>query len=116
MMGLILFLVMGFITIGFPAKTFGEMNVQEILDMVDRLQRERDRQDKAIIRPLPQERTAIQELLEMSPPPTTLIPADRQFLEELGDKVAWTGLERRIMHMIYKEVHGKEINLPAPNK
>jgi hypothetical protein len=83
MMGLILFLVMGFI-MGSPAKTLGEVDVQEILDMVDRMQRESDRQDKAIVRSLPQERTAIQELLDLSPPPTTLIPADRQFLQDLG--------------------------------
>jgi hypothetical protein len=112
MKGLILFLVISFI-MGAPVKTLGKVDSQEILDMLDFAQRERDRQDKAIVRPLPRERTAIQDLLDLSPPPTTLIPADRQFLQELGDKVVWTGLERRIMHMIYKEVHGKEINLPA---
>jgi len=75
-----------------------------------------ERRLKAIVRPTPQERAAIQELLDMSPPPKTLISADRKWLQELWDKVAWTGLERKIMHIIYKEVHGKEIDLPAPDK
>ncbi len=75
-----------------------------------------ERRLKAIVRPTPQERAAIQELLDMSPPPKTLISADRKWLQELWDKVVWTGLERKIMHIIYKEVHGKEIDLPAPDK
>jgi len=75
-----------------------------------------ERRLKAIVRPAPQERAAIQELLDMSPPPKTLISADRKWLQELWDKVAWTGLERKIMHIIYKEVHGKEIDLPAADK
>lgn len=115
MRGLIHLLIIGFI-MGAPVKTLGKVDSQEILDMLEFAQRQRERQDRAIVRPLSQERTAIQELLDMTPPPTTLIPADRQFLQELGDKVIWTGLERRIMHMIYKEIYGKEINLPAPNK
>jgi len=94
----------------------GGSSLQEIFDLLEFSQRQKEQQDKAIVRPTPQERAAIQELLDMSPPPKTLIPADRKFLQELWDKVAWTGLERKIMHMIYKEVHGKEIALSAPDK
>jgi len=92
------------------------LDLQEILGLMEASLRSKEQQDKAIVRPTPQERAAVQELLDMSPPPKTLIPADRKFLQELGDKVAWTGLERKRMYMMYKEVHGKEIDLSTPDK
>jgi len=112
----ILFVIMFSIAVFPLSPTWGADNVQDFLNLLERAQRQRDRQDKAIIRPTPQERGAIQKLLDISPPPKTLTSADRKFLKELEDKVAWQGFERRIMHMIYKEVYEKEIDHPAPAK
>ena len=112
----ILFVVIFSISGFSVSPTWGADNVQDFLNLLEHAQRQRDRKDKTIVRPTPQERRAIQELLELSPPPETLTSADRKFLQELGDKVAWKGLERRIMHLIYKEVYGNEINLPPPVK
>jgi hypothetical protein len=113
MKGFILFLIFIFSSILPTPLTYGGDNIQKLLDLMDVAQRQKEQRDQAIIRPLLEERTAIQELLDISPPPKTLIPADRQFLQELLGKVVWTGLERRVMHTIYKEVHGQDIDLPS---
>ncbi|MEX2493742.1 MAG: hypothetical protein WD425_18490 [Nitrospirales bacterium] len=100
-----------FSMMGFPCTLNANSSVQQFMDILELSQRLKEKQDTAIIRPLPQEREAIQELLNISPPPKILIPADRQFLQELWSKVVWTGLERRVMYTIYKEVQGKYLSL-----
>ena len=64
-------------------------------------------EDQRLFRPTPEERKAVTDLLQRDPRPRTLNDADVQWLSSLGDKVAWLGAERRIMHDIWKEVTGQ---------
>ena len=61
-----------------------------------------------IVRPSPKERAAISQLLTTTPRPKTLKDADIKYLEDLLNKAAWFGFERRIVHEIWTEVSGKE--------
>lgn len=61
-----------------------------------------------IVRPSPRERAAISQLLTTTPRPKTLKDADIKYLEDLLNKAAWFGFERRIVHEIWTEVSGKE--------
>ena len=61
-----------------------------------------------IVRPSPRERAAISQLLTITPRPKTLKDADIKYLEDLLNKAAWFGFERRIVHEIWTEVSGKE--------
>ena len=109
--GVIVFLVISLQAILPISLCLGAADTQEMLKLFEIIQREKERKDQAIIRPHPLERTAVQNILKQSPPPPTLNQADQQFLKGLLDKVVWTGLERRVMHAIYQEIYGSELNL-----
>ena len=61
-----------------------------------------------IVRPSPRERDAVIQLLAIKPRPRTLKDADMKYLNDLRDKPAWFGFERRIVREMWTEVSGKE--------
>jgi hypothetical protein len=65
-------------------------------------------EDGQMVRPSPREREAVHQLLALKPRPKTLKDADMKFLQDLRDKGTWFGFDRRMVHEIWAEVHGKE--------
>mgnify|MGYP000316901638 CR=1 FL=1 len=61
-----------------------------------------------LVRPSARERDAVSQLLTTKPRPKTLKDADIKYLNDLLNKAAWVGFERRIVHEMWTEVSGKE--------
>jgi hypothetical protein len=61
-----------------------------------------------MVHPSPREREAVFQMLALKPRPKTLKEADIRFLQKLRDKGTWFGFDRRMVHEIWAEVHGKE--------
>lgn len=61
-----------------------------------------------LVRPSARERDAVSQLLATKPRPKTLKDADIKYLNDLLNKAAWVGFERRIVHEMWTEVSGKE--------
>ena len=107
-MRLCVFLVVSLVVLLQPALAPASTDIQNLLLFQQHLEQQSLSKDQQIIRPTPMEREAISKLLETKPSPKTLNDADIKYLNGLLDKAAWLGVERRIMHEIWKEVTGKE--------
>jgi len=90
-----------------PPFAVSQKSTQDLVEMPRYQVAQSALNDQKLFRPTPQEREAINKLLDMKPRPKTFNEADVTYLKALLNKAAWLGIERRIMHKIWSEVTGK---------
>jgi hypothetical protein len=83
-------------------------STQELMEMLVYQDSQSTLNEQKFFRPSPQEREAINKLIDMKPRPKTFNEADVTYLKALLKKAAWLGSERRIMHEMWAEVTGKQ--------
>jgi len=92
----------------FPSFAIAQKSVQEVLEMSRYLDSQSALNEQKLFRPSPEEREAINKLIDMKPRPKTFNEADIKYLRGLLDRAVWLGAERRIMHEMWAEGTGKK--------
>ena len=81
---------------------------QDLLEVMQYQQSQEVQNDQRLFRPSPQEREAVNNLIDMKPRPKTFNDADIRYLKGVRDKAAWLGAERRIMHQMWTDATRKQ--------
>ena len=92
----------------FPSFAVAQKPSQDLLELFRTQQTQSALDEQKLFRPSPQEREAINKLIEMKPRPKAFNEADTKYLKALLDKAAWLGGDRRIMHEMWTEATGKQ--------
>src|ERR1700692_3742064 len=92
----------------FPPFAVAQKSTQDLMEMLLHQESQSALNDQKFFRPSPQEREAINKLINMRSPPKTFNEADVTYLKALLNKAAWLGSERRIMDEMWAEATGKQ--------
>ena len=85
----------------FPTFAVAQKPTQDLMEMLRYQDSKSALNEQKMFRPSPQEREAINKLIDMKPRPKTFNEADITYLKALLNKAAWIGSERRIMHEMW---------------